>query len=393
MAQLRQRTKNTLHLAAVILHDRKNQVIGRVIVAALEPLRLYMLRAVEAGKTPAGAAYWAAEHCSGWVRTLHDVSSLLENHKVLASLTLSWYNPHRAPGAADRCLWESDIHYAEVLVGLATAVMAQRAWSMAAECCILPNAFAALLHPKLPEAVAAAKSLKGLWGAIVAHETSDEAIVQELFRDIGCHRMQLAREIAGMAEDCGWDPRDKNLRLVLWRAFATVNQTKNCLEDVFRSVNEAQRAQVRGGRWHRQMQVVLAGIDRLKPQAIDVEPEDWLVPLTGRGHVTEAAFLPPPFEKGHLAGSELDVKPLLKAKEKEKPKGESLEHNWRKAGVQANHRSAAALELLRYASAGRLVEACTQAWWLSLLGVGLVLTTSRHGYVLSLGSRRWAAAA
>ena len=128
--------------------------------------------------------------------------------------------------------------YAKLCIEIASA----RCWSQSQYTMCLPNVFAIVHHVDPDQRTIGLQFIKKLWDAVLKAEDAlqdtriDAAVretLQQVMRDLGWNRGQVAREIYLICREGGWNAADSEIRQLGFLLFSPPANTKFFLEDCF----------------------------------------------------------------------------------------------------------------------------------------------------------------
>jgi hypothetical protein len=201
LAELRKKSKNTLHLAAVVMEDRQLQTFGRMMQRSQDIGHAAMVSDLQAHATQEGAAQWHAERASDFGnKTCKALAMSLSDVSFLKSLSLTMA---RFPGSPAE-VFEDETAIAAILVKLMTEHMASHAWSKSKYAMVMPHSLAIGLHSELPIARKGLQQVVDFWATIQCLEElaidsgHPKPELHGLLKDLSFHQEQLVREVLAM---------------------------------------------------------------------------------------------------------------------------------------------------------------------------------------------------
>ena len=358
---MRNRTKNTLHLAALLLQDRNLQVQARMICEAVKFIRSEHLDSLEQMRTQVGSAYFQAKRAAGaWRDVCSDILATTHDLDVLARFQFPdprlYAMTPTQPSMAD----PGELKNAQTYMRLVLEVVKQRCWSMSLHSCTLPGMFAGLLHPEADSAARMAEQIRMVWAAVEKAEAAAadskhpaQDAVKLALDALAYQRHQLVREVACLGKACDWQYGSPDLRACVWRMYATVSNTKTFLEDIFNELRDQERGTKNRkiSEWRAYWSAANAKcLAKQQLEHVSLMKGDWDVPLPlTLKSITTAAFTPDSHEPAGVSLGDLNNRDGRKA--------------WKCAGPTANWKSAAATyALAKLANAEEGFESLRDVW-------------------------------
>jgi hypothetical protein len=236
---MRAKTKNSLHLAALLLQDRRLQIQARIVLYTLRPLRLEHEETIRKQRTVEGTLeYHAGVAAESWLETMHSTLAVLSNRDVLKRLALDH--------TGDVC--DEDAETAQTLFRAVFEVLAQRCLSMTVFSTLPPWILAGLLHSEAAARAAILEQLKdnlsnlrAACRAAAGEDTTLKQNVAALLEDLHVHRWPSVAQLLTLLEAEGWQVTGP-VRRTLLRVFGGKGNTKTNLEDCFNKLRDTERA-------------------------------------------------------------------------------------------------------------------------------------------------------
>jgi hypothetical protein len=169
LAQLRQKAKNTIHLAAMVTQDRLVQLHGRIIYAFEILGRRSVAQDLKQQRTQHGTCQWYAHRAldSGFDLCMQ-IACVPDSMSFLESVTLA---PQiHVPGPAARQLFHEELEVASLILHFAWEYMAITAWTDAVHANTMPFTLAAGLSVEASLAKAGLDGCRKDWEAILEVE-------------------------------------------------------------------------------------------------------------------------------------------------------------------------------------------------------------------------------
>lgn len=361
---MRAKTKNTLHLAAVLLQDRRLQIQARIVLYTLRPLREEHEATIRAQRTIDGTvAYHAGIATESWLVAVHRTLALLSDSVVLKRLAL---DPR---GEAS----EEEAETAESFFKAVFEVVAQRCLSMTVFSTLPPWILAGLLHTDAAIRHGLSEQLRdnlsNLREACRAATGPDVKLRQfagAMLEDLDVHRWPAVVQLLTLLEAEGWNVTDP-VRKTLLRVFGGKGNTKTNLEDCFNKLRDTERT-VKNRRLSRLARYFTAAAHATSTEGehtIQISPADWSAPPrleVAPSSVGGGLFQPRPFRRvGKSVGATAGVAQANESSSDQRPRivGGGLHSSidlqelfsGRRAagssGPAADHRATAAWECLQ----------------------------------------------
>ena len=318
LAQLREKTKNTLLLAGAVSADREVQTHGRVIYEFELLGRKSVARDLELQRTQFSTTQWYAQRVlDGGHELCVEIFSVLDSITFLGRVGLG---PQVT--VSGRHVVYEDLELAEMICKLAVAYVALTAWTDSVHAQTLPFTLALGLHTDAALATAGLQACQKDWEAILEVEDAlfkkatvaelpqpdifDEifpddpgfpeggpgpanppdpgapdkslAFLHRLLEDLDFHKHQLVRETCFLFSEPGpdydsWDPFLPDGVLQLWQMFATPANTKFWCEDVFKDLKQILASKAANVNRMSRMKAVMEAAERSKA-AFARQPHD-----------------------------------------------------------------------------------------------------------------------
>jgi len=169
LAQLRQKAKNTIHLAAMVTQDRLVQIHGRIIYAFEILGRRSVAQDLKQQRTQHGTCQWYAHRAlDGGFALCMQIASVPDNMAFLESVTVA---PQiHVGGPAGRQLFHEELEVASLILNFAWEYMAITAWTDAVHALTMPFTLAAGLSVQASLATAGLDGCRKDWEAILEVE-------------------------------------------------------------------------------------------------------------------------------------------------------------------------------------------------------------------------------
>ena len=169
LAQLRQKAKNTIHLAAMVTQDRLVQIHGRIIYAFEILGRRSVAQDLKQQRTQHGTCQWYAHRAlDGGFDLCMQIARVPDSMEFLEAVTLA---PQiHAPGPAARQLFQEELEVASLILHFAWEYMAITAWTDAVHAQTMPFTLAAGLSVQETLAKAGLDGCRQDWEAILEVE-------------------------------------------------------------------------------------------------------------------------------------------------------------------------------------------------------------------------------
>lgn len=408
LKDLRAKTKNSLHLAAVLLQDRRLQIQARIVMHTLRPLREEHEHTIRQQRTPEGTlAYHVGVATESWLQAVHGTLALLADPVVLKSLGLY----------ADTDTGDLAEETAESFFHAVFEVVAQRCLSMTVFSTLPPWRFAGLLQAD-PAACAELldnleESLSHLRAACLAADKKDVkagAVLADLLKDLDVHCWPAVAQMLTLLEAEEWRVTEP-VRKTLVRLFGGKGNTKTNLEDCFNKMRDTERA-VKNRRLSRTARYFTAAAHAAATEgdrAIQITPADWSAPPRLElppSKVGGGIFQPSPFRRvGKSGGQRGDGAQAGPSQTKARYAGGGLHSSLDlhdlfssrreqvSSGPAADHRATAAWECLHAVAPGGF-HGVDVVWTTTALIPRHIYRVTGHGYAetfVVLAFRKWAA--
>ena len=274
MKEMRAKTKNSLHLAAVLLQDRRLQIQARIVLYTLRPLRLEHEDTIRRQRATEGTVeYHAGVAAESWLAAMHSTLALLHDRKVLKHLALD--------RTGDVC--EEDEATAQSLFRAVFEVLAQRCLSMTVFSTLPPWILAGLLHSDARVRAALLEQLKDNLSNLrmaCRHATAGDVRLRPnmgaLLDDLDVHRWPAVTQLLTLLEAEGWQVTEPVRRMLL-RVFGGKGNTKTNLEDCFNKLRDTERATKnrRMSRLARYFTAAAHAAETEGEHTIRITPADW----------------------------------------------------------------------------------------------------------------------
>lgn len=192
-----------------------------------------------------------ADRASGaWFQTILESFKVLHDMEAIDRMSVSVFS---APSddeaklatvfAKDDCQdvpqwFQDERNTLDSLFCLLTEVAADRAWNQMFFVTSVPQAFASIASSEHDAANTRLQYIKLMFQAVFKAEAVEKQpmkkLISRMLSEVGWNRMQLARELYLVANDCDWKVENGgDLRKLVERMFSSPPTTKFDLEDVF----------------------------------------------------------------------------------------------------------------------------------------------------------------